>query len=150
MSDFRTIEIDFDVNKEIEKERRSFAESPNDALRRLLKLPAKPAPAPLEPSEGSRAWAGMGVVLTSGTAARMKYNGQLHLGQIENGAWRVGGKTFNSPSAAASGVARTKNGTATSLDGWEYWEVKRPGETHWMPIKMLRDKKPWPPRLEDL
>ena len=35
---FRSIDIDFDVHKKIELERRSFMESPNDVLRRLLAL----------------------------------------------------------------------------------------------------------------
>ena len=38
MAEVRTIEIDFDIHKLIETERRSFAESPNMVLRRLLNL----------------------------------------------------------------------------------------------------------------
>ena len=45
MRQFRTIEIDFDVHKTIENARRGFYESPNGALRRLLKLP-EPDPSP--------------------------------------------------------------------------------------------------------
>ena len=37
--DFTSIEIDFDIHKLIELERRSFTEKPFIALRRLLKLP---------------------------------------------------------------------------------------------------------------
>lgn len=140
MSDLRAIEIDFDVNKLIELERQSFAETPNDVLRRLLKLPDRKNQPGKQSTPQGRPWSGMGVVLTTGTDLRMKYNGTLHLGRIENGTWVVENKEFSSPSAAASGVARTKSGRATTLDGWEYWEVKRPSDLHWMPIKTLRDQ----------
>lgn len=40
MSTFRSIEIDLAVHKCLEAERRGFDETPNDVLRRLLKLEA--------------------------------------------------------------------------------------------------------------
>ena len=38
MAQFRNIEIDFEVHQLIKNERRGRNESPNDALRRLLKI----------------------------------------------------------------------------------------------------------------
>lgn len=87
---------------------------------------------------GGRAWSGKGVVLPHGTEVRMEYNGASHGGRIEAGGWVVEGKRFSSPSAAAGGVAKTRAGTAPSLDGWIYWYVKRPGDGGWTPLRGLR------------
>jgi len=142
MSDFRTIDIDFDIHKLIEAERRSFDERPNDALRRLLKLPSKtPAsgPRPIGSSAG-RSWFGEGVTLVHGTHVRMRYNGRLYEGEIVDGKWVIEGKIFDSPSGAASGIAVTKRGKKTRLDGWIYWEIQAPGDTGWTPIAAIRPK----------
>ena len=73
-----------------------------------------------------------------GTELRLEYNGIVHSGRIENGQWIVEGKRFNSPSAAAGGVARTRAGKATSLDGWIYWQVRRPSDDRWVALETLR------------
>ena len=46
----RTIEVDFDIHQLIELERRSFEETPNDVLRRLLRLSERKG---ADPSGGS-------------------------------------------------------------------------------------------------
>jgi hypothetical protein len=137
---FRNIAVDFDVHKAIENERRGFTESPNDALRRLLKLPPPATPSKLSapPPPAKRSWSDKGVTLSSGTELRMKYNRRTYEGVIVNGEWVIGSKKFDSPSGAASGVAITKNGGTTKLDGWKYWYVKAPGEDKWTLIDDLR------------
>ena len=78
MAQFRNIEIDSEVHQLIENERRGCNESPNDALRRLLKIgepkfaPERDAPASV-PTK--RSWSDKGVVLPHGTAIRMEYKG---------------------------------------------------------------------------
>lgn len=139
MSEERMIEIDFDVHKRIEMERTSFQETPNDVLRRLLKIGDKRA-TKTSGSNAGRAWSGKGATLPQGTELRMDYNGRVHTGVIENGVWLIEGQRFMSPSAAASGVALTKSGEHTSLDGWIYWNVKRPGDTAWIALKSLRGR----------
>ncbi|MFN3259726.1 MAG: hypothetical protein ACE37J_04115 [Pikeienuella sp.] len=148
MGQMRAIEVDFDVHQAIELERTGFEESPNDALRRLLKLPPKAlgttTGSPISPQKtslpGIRPWSGKGVELPHGTELRMEYNGQLFRGSIENGEWVIDGKRSNSPSAAAASVATTKKGTRPSLDGWKYWEIKRPNDAHWRKLGGLRGK----------
>jgi hypothetical protein len=139
MSDQRSIEIDFEVNKRIEMARKSFAETPNAVLRRLLKIegPAPQAPRH-QPVPGGRPWSSDGVTLAHGTELRMKYNGRVHTGSVRDGVWWVEGNAYKSPSGAAGGVARTKKGKQTNLDGWGYWEARRPGATNWVPIGSLR------------
>ena len=139
MTQFRTIEIDFDVHKLIEAERKSFSEPPNDALRRLLNLPVRStSPEPKSDVNGHDAWLGENVTLPHGTELRMRYNGRQYNGVILNGKWVVEKKTFDSPSGAASGVAVTKGGRKTRLDGWNYWDVKLPHESSWKRISDLR------------
>jgi hypothetical protein len=58
------------------------------------------------------------VSLVHGTRFRMSYNGRQYAGEIVDGKWVIEGKTFDSPSGAASGVALTKSGkTLGSTDG---------------------------------
>jgi hypothetical protein len=63
------------------------------------------------------------------------------VGKIDDGSWFINGKHFDSPSTAASTLARTKDGKPTSLNGWNYWEAKLPGSTEWKPIKSLRPSR---------
>lgn len=142
MPELTTIEIDFDVYKLIEAERRSFDEPRIAALRRLLKLPPNPAMEPIKTRRSvGRAWSGEGVTLTHGSRLKMHYNGRQYEGEIVDGKWVIEGKTFDSPSGAASGIAITKRGKKTRLDGWIYWEVQAPGDTGWTPIKALRPSR---------
>ena len=142
---FVPIEIDFDIHKAIENERRSFDEPPHLALRRLLKLPnvelEKSAPAPAVPSEG-RPWREGMVEIPHGSEARMSYQrgGQVFEGRFLDGRLVVDGQEFETLSGAASALARTKYGTAPNLNGWNYWEVKVPGQNQWIPFKLLRSR----------
>jgi hypothetical protein len=158
MPDARTIEIDIEVHKRIESERASFAETPNDILRRLLKLNGDAVPKPMPqtasgpmPQESNtnqvRSWSDDGVVLPHGTLVRMTYNGRTHEGRISNGSWHVEGQHFHSASAAACGVAQTRSGRNPSLNGWIYWEVKRPGDSDWVKLNDLRSRpgRAWRP-----
>lgn len=139
MNEFRTIEIDFEVHKRIEMERRNFSEMPNSVLRRILKIDeGKKAAEKPTPTPPGRPWSGKGVTLLHGTKLRMQYNGRQHIGLIDNGEWLVEDRRFKSPSAAAGGVALTRNGKHTKLDGWNYWEARQPGNQDWARIKDLR------------
>jgi hypothetical protein len=134
MSTLRTIEIDVAVHRAIETARHSFSETDNDILRRLLRI-SSVSTASTPPK---RSWSWKGVTLPHGTELRMTYNGQEYIGQISNGKWVVGRHEFNSPSGAASGVAVTKDGSKTKLDGWKLWYVKRATDTDWVLIDALR------------
>jgi len=124
-------------------ERRGFHESANEALRRFLgcgaRIPAGAAPvSKIDTPIGGISWQGKGVVLPAGTKFQMKYNDLKHSGEIIGGKWKVKGESYNSPSQAASSVARTGNGEKTQLNGWIYWRVKRPGDTRWISLDNLR------------
>jgi len=134
----RTIEIDFDVHKIIEAERQDFSETPNDVLRRLLGGHPEQSTMKSTDPTNNRPWSGKGVTLPHGTELRMEHSGRRHYAEIENGQWLAEGKYYKSPSAAAIGVARTRDGRSISLNGWNYWYAKRPGDEGWVSIQKLR------------
>ena len=70
----------------------------------------------------------------------MSYKRRTYEGKIVDGSWVIGDRKFDSPSGAASGVAVTKKGKSTRLDGWIYWQVKLPGEDSWKSLESLRPK----------
>lgn len=135
---YRTIDVDVELHRIIEARRGSFADTPNDVLRRLLGL-AQLDVREVDTALGGGEWSGKGVSLPAGTQLRMTYNGQTEYAEIRSGAWWIGNQRFFSPSGAASAVARTKRGSTTKLTGWRYWEVKRPGDSEWTPISRLRN-----------
>jgi hypothetical protein len=146
----KTIEIDFDVHRLVELERRDFDEPENAALRRLLKLPEQSAPASADSrdrrvtsstqKENGRPWSGKGVVLPHGTELRMEYRGQIVRGTIDDATWLVEGIRTTSPSDAAGSAVLTKDGARPSLNGWVYWEVKRPNDGQWRALKSVKPK----------
>jgi SeqA protein N-terminal domain len=150
MNQMKTIEIDFDIHRLIEIERKGFDESENSALRRLLNLSSKidlqsstkhgAIVAPETTISQGRPWSGKGLVLPHGTELRMEYRGQVVRGVIENGVWSVEGNKTTSPSDAAGSAVVTKNGERPSLNGWVYWEVKRPTDATWRKLKSMKPR----------
>ena len=138
-----TIEIDFDIYKLIEAERKSFSEKPYIALRRLLGLPnATPEPARKVEQSSGRAWMQDGVTIPHGSLARMEYarGTQHYQGQFLDGFLVVNGVEYSSLSTAASSVAKTKDGSSPSLNGWNYWEVQLPGSDRWELVEHMRKR----------
>jgi len=133
----RPIEIDVDVFRYLESHRSSFAQTHNDILRALAGL-SPVSSGGTKPTETGQ-WSWKGVSLPNGTQLRMSYNGQTHTGEIVRGGWHVAGAVYRTPSSAAGGVARSKKGTPVSLDGWAYWEVKRPESSRWIKLNSLRE-----------
>lgn len=147
-----TIEIDFDVFKRLTMMRETEDVSYNDVVRKLLDMnPAKAVeravvvPAPQVESarqvvqqntmEGPGAWVVKNIVFPRGTEFRASYKGKTILGRVEAGALVVDGKRYESPSSAACAI------TKTSVNGWIFWECKKPGSVSWQMIKTLRKGK---------
>jgi hypothetical protein len=98
----------------------------------LLAKHQEPSPTKRPELERSGAWVVKNVVFPSGTEFRATHKGRVLLGRIEAGALTVNGKRYDSPSSAASDI------TKTSVNGWIFWECKKPGSTSWQTIKALR------------
>jgi hypothetical protein len=142
MPQLQSIEVDWDIFKMIETERRSFDEPHYAALRRLLKLPALKA-SPEPEAETGLPWVEDDVEVPHGSLARMEYlrGSQVYEGRFLNGKLVVNGKSYGTLSAAAIALARTRDGSKTSLNGWLYWKAKFPGETVWRSLREMRQAK---------
>lgn len=138
MDPYQTIEVDLELHKAIEAERRSFGESANEILHRLIHKASSGITQPPEAEEGGRAWQGSGVELPHGTQLRMTYNGQKYIAEINEGRWLVEGDYYSSPSAASYAVARTRAGESAHLNGWIYWEALLPGTDRWQVLETMR------------
>lgn len=132
-----TIEIDFDVFKALTSLREREEVTYNDVIRRLLDLgDKKPVDLSDAATNGDReAWVCKGVRFPAGTEFRASYKGEEHRGVVKEGALLLNGRRLSSPSDAARAV------TNTSVNGWNFWECRFPGETRWTSISGLRSKR---------
>lgn len=128
-----TIEVDFDVFKQLTIRRATEDVSYNDVIRELLGLGQGKASAAKEtvgPSPDD--WVAKGVCFPAGTEFRAGYKGQVRTGRVEGGALVVNGQRYESPSAAAVAV------TGSPVNGWRFWECRLPGKSSWQLIESLR------------
>lgn len=129
----RTIEIDFDVFKEITVRRKNENITPNDVLRELLGLePRQESMA--EKAQSGKPWVAKGVVFPHGTEFRSSHKSQIYYARVEDGSLVLNNKKFFSTSAAAIEV------TGNSRNGWIFWECKFPGKQNWQSINSLRER----------
>ncbi len=129
-----TIEVDFEVLKALFNRRLSESVTYNDVLRTLLGLKSAvstPAVSSVSASH-SNDWISKGVRFPVGTEFRANYKGQTYLGKVEGGALFTRGRSFHSPSQAAVFI------TNNSVNGWIFWEARRPGEENWRILKSFR------------
>ena len=128
----RTIEVDFDVFKALTMRRASEDVTENDVLRQILGLPSRKS-LPAETSgPGPGDWMTKGIRFPAGSELRATYKGQTYLARVEGGALVLGGKRYDSPSAAAMSI------TGTPVNGWTFWEYRFPGQSGWKILKSLR------------
>jgi hypothetical protein len=130
-----TIEIDFDVFKELTIRRTTESVTYNDVLRELLGLNQLISSTPIpENASAVGAWTTKGVTFPAGTEFRASYKGQTISGKVDSGFLVVNGKRFDSPSSAAVSI------TGNMVNGWIFWECRLPGKTTWQLIKSLRKR----------
>lgn len=115
MTKLMPIEIDFDIYKMIEGERKGFDEPQYLALRRLLKLPAVQVAEPVQeaPIGEGRSWREGLVEVPHGALARMEYDRgrQVYEGKFLDGRIVVGTGSYESLSEAAKALAVSKKVT---------------------------------------
>lgn len=135
----RTIEVDFDVFKELTMRRPNESVTENDVLRGLLGLspgsPRQMVRTVLIPPLEQGGWISKGVRFPPGTEFRAHYKGETHLARVENGALVLNGKRYDTPSAAAMSI------TGSPVNGWTFWECRVPGSAAWQMIKARRPQK---------
>jgi hypothetical protein len=104
----------------------------NDVIRTLLNLGgAKPVASDPEPVGKSLIF--KGVEFPHGTLFRATYKGQTRTATVKDGIWVDDkGEAASSPSQAAYYI------TGSSVNGWRFWECRRPNDTKWISIDELR------------
>jgi len=128
-----TIEVDFEVYKQLTLRRATEDVSYNDVIRELLDLGQSKAVATKAEAPSPSDWIAKGVRFPSGTDFRASYKGQTQIARVESGALVLSnGKRFDSPSAAAVSI------TGNAVNGWRFWECRFPGRTSWQLIETLR------------
>jgi len=128
-----TIEVDFDVFKQLTVRRATEDVSYNDVIRELLGLgQGKASTAKETTGPSSDDWVVKGVRFPAGTEFRATYKGQARTGRVEGGALAVNGQRYDSPSAAAVAV------TGSPVNGWRFWECRLSGKSSWQLIESLR------------
>ena len=127
----QTIEIDFDVYKEITARRKSEDITENDVLRKLFDLQQKQPDRP-HLAINKKSWVIKGVEFPPKTTFRANYKGKLYEAVVENGKLHLNGKSYHSPSQAAISI------TNNTVNGWTFWECQFPGKSKWQLIKSLR------------
>jgi hypothetical protein len=125
-----TIEVDFDVYKELTARRPTEAVTYNDVIRGLLNLQPKTAKDPDQVAKGTTF---KGVFFPEGTQFRATYKGRTYIAEIKDGIWKDSdGTPRNSPSEAAVKI------TGKNWNGWRFWYCRRPGDTSWSLIEKFR------------
>ena len=144
----RHIEIDFEVFKALTARRRDESHTYNEVIRELLDIDSGSAvhkPAPLrengmitiaEFANAGRAatsgFATRGLFLPNGTLFRATHKGSSYGARIVDGKWlNEEGTEHGSPSAAASAI------TGNNVNGWRFWQAKRPSDTEWRTLDGL-------------
>lgn len=130
-----TIDVDFEVFKELTARRRSEEMTENEVLREVLGLTKPTRGSNVATTDtGGIAWVSKGVVFPHGTQFRATYKGQQFTAIVKNGALTMNGKRFTSPSAAAVSITRNP------VNGWRFWECLAPGSTKWKLAADLRQQ----------
>lgn len=140
-----SIDIDFEVFKELTTRRKTEEHTYNDVLRELLHLNKnqtekreQQATQPKNhPETHKRGWWTKKTFFPEGTRFRLSHKGDYHYGNVrENGLVLTStGKKFDSPSGAAIAI------TGNSVNGWVKWECQIPGKTGWTPIGRIRQER---------
>jgi len=137
----RPIDIDIDVHKAIEAERRDFTETDNSVLRRLLGIEDDDL-ASVSAKE-KRAWCGKGhsagLWLPHGTDLRLRYNTTNLEGVVDDGALVFNGERFSSPSGVRQ-LCRTRKGEVPHLNGKTIIDARLPGSSEWVRLDALEER----------
>lgn len=129
----QSIEIDFEVYKELTIRRETEQTSYNDVIRNLLNLSKDAPKTPLHTL--ARSWVCDGIGFPDQTNFRVTYKGKTYTAVIENGKLMVEGKAATSFSHAATMI------TNNNVNGWRFWECLFPGETTWRSLEYVRNSR---------
>lgn len=139
------IDVDLDVFKALTSRLEQDGQTHNDILRDILSLDspfeAEPIESPISVAADrlARAVSGghfysRGLTLPNGTELRARHKGKEYRAIIVDGKLLTEDKTeHESPSAAANHI------TSTTVNGLRFWEGRRPGDSGWRRLDVIRD-----------
>ena len=136
-----TIELDFDVWKELTVLRTSEETTYSNVIRDLLRKSRLSEETLVNTKTGKgglygrqeRGSSNMPIYIPNGTEFRAKYKGKMHIGIVQQDALVVNGNSYPTLSKAAYSI------TGTSHNGWIFWECRLPTQNVWKPAFELRD-----------
>ncbi|MGP1282876.1 MAG: hypothetical protein ACTS1X_07865 [Parasphingopyxis sp.] len=140
------IEIDFEVFKALTAKLTDESDSYNEAIRRLLGMPATevaPRLGEIDTPGLPGVTRGLGgetggvwfsnVFFPDGTWFRATYKGKTYRAWINKSQWVDElGNVRTSPSDAASAISNT------NVNGWRFWFVRRPHDEDWVRMDALK------------
>jgi hypothetical protein len=142
------IEIDFEVFKALTARLENETDTYNEAIRRLLGLPATETallPGEIDVPGLPAAFSGnalaaysggvyfSNVFFPNGTMFRATYKGRTYRARVYNSQWIDElGNIRTSPSDAASAIS------GTNVNGWRFWFVRRPQDEDWQRMDALK------------
>lgn len=85
-----------------------------------------------DPFRDPTPWVVRETTFPHGTKFRGKYKGVTYFAKVDNGALVLNGKAFISPSAAAMTITRNP------VDGWVFWDCKKPDGPFWMNLREVK------------
>ncbi len=129
----KKIEIDFEVYKYLTMMRKSEEDTYNDVIRELLNLDTYTDRESTKDSEHHKSFISKGVEFPHKTKLRALYKGRYYNAEVLDGKIIYDTETHHSPSSAAIAV------TGNNVNGWAFWECRRPGEKDWSLLRDLRD-----------
>lgn len=127
----QTIDVDFEVFKELTVRRATESVSYNDVIRELLGL-EKSQPSVTNEQAIPGDWIAKGVRFPGGTEFRVTYKGKQYTASVDGGLLAYNGKKYDSPSSAAMAI------TGSPVNGWRFWECRLPNKATWQIISSLR------------
>jgi predicted CopG family antitoxin len=136
-----TIELDFDVWKELTTLRISEEITYSDVIRDLLRKsrPSEETLVNTKTVKGGlygrqeRGSSKMHIYIPNGTEFRAKYKGKMYAGVVQQDVLVVNGNSYPTPSAAAHSITNTPH------NGWIFWQCRLPGQNKWRTAQELRD-----------
>ena len=132
---YTQIDVDFDVWKAITTRRTSPEMTENSVLRNLLGLGEARNDVPrVMPEPQAAVWVTKEVPFPGGTEFRATYKGLEYRATITESGIDYNGAIYKSVSGAAHAVS------GTQVNGWRFWECRRPGQTRWILIDELFKK----------
>ncbi|MCZ6834247.1 MAG: DUF2924 domain-containing protein [Planctomycetota bacterium] len=125
------IDVDFAVWQALTVRRKDEDDTINNVLRRIMKLPTNKGVSSEEPEY----FQCRGGAIPVGSMLRAKHHGKMQSAKVTEDGIVWNGKTYLSPSDAASHV------TDYPTNGWKWWEIQVPGEDQWKTLSNLRKSR---------